>query len=379
MLAPYLAELLTQPRKMLNFIRKLRIARTRYGRPYRDLLARFFDLLLNAHFTPRQIFLGDMLGIDREDLLRSTISKTDLLRIQQALNPAMAVVLTEDKAIFSGYCRARNLPAPHLLLAVGRRLAWTAEGTILTGADQLISFLDRMPDSDIVIKPTHGAHGRGIRFLSHRGGCWSDEAGRIVTAREILQAVREDREFSDFVIQERVRPHPELARLSGTDYLQTARIITVVSEGAGAEVAFGAMKLIGGSATTDNVDAGSKGNMVGEISLSTGRLNWVRAPRPDGVGIMEATRHPVTGAVLPGFQLPFWPETLDLARRAAMAFLPLVTIGWDVAITPDGPLLIEGNAWWDPPILVPFMESFRAHARPLLKQPAALSQHVEGR
>ena len=35
-------------------------------------------------------------------------------------------------------------------------------------------------------------------------------------------------------------------------------------------------------------------------------------------------------------------------ERAARAFAPLRTIGWDVAITPDGPSLIEGNVTWDP-------------------------------
>ncbi len=41
-------------------------------------------------------------------------------------------------------------------------------------------------------------------------------------------------------------------------------------------------------------------------------------------------------------------EVQDLVRRAALAFAPLRTIGWDVAISDAGPSLIEGNVLWDP-------------------------------
>jgi hypothetical protein len=112
--------------------------------------------------------------------------------------------------------------------------------------------------------------------------------------------------------------------------------------------------------------------MVGEICLATGRINWMRTARPDGVGLVEVTRHPVTGAVLPGFQLPLWPEACALARRAALSFRPLLTVGWDIAFTPDGPLLIEGNAWWDPPNQMPWVKGFRAHAEALLEPPPPL-------
>jgi len=44
-----------------------------------------------------------------------------------------------------------------------------------------------------------------------------------------------------------------------------------------------------------------------------------------------------------------WEEVLDLARSSARAFAPVRTVGWDVAVTPSGPVLVEGNFWYDPP------------------------------
>ena len=39
-----------------------------------------------------------------------------------------------------------------------------------------------------------------------------------------------------------------------------------------------------------------------------------------------------------------WQELLEIALKGSMAFRELGTIGWDIALTEDGPCLIEGNA-----------------------------------
>ena len=58
--------------------------------------------------------------------------------------------------------------------------------------------------------------------------------------------------------------------------------------------------------------------------------------------------HPLTGIPFMGFQVPLWDEALDMVRKAARKAYGYNChwIGWDVAITPDGPALIEAN--WRP-------------------------------
>jgi hypothetical protein len=57
---------------------------------------------------------------------------------------------------------------------------------------------------------------------------------------------------------------------------------------------------------------------------------------------------PGTGAQVARRPVPFFEESCALVRRAAPAMLPMRTLGWDVALTPGGPVVLEANNWWAP-------------------------------
>lgn len=56
------------------------------------------------------------------------------------------------------------------------------------------------------------------------------------------------------------------------------------------------------------------------------------------------TEVPSTHTRLRGFRLPDWDQAVALVKNAAAAIPELQYIGWDVAFTPDGPVICEGNA-----------------------------------
>ena len=57
----------------------------------------------------------------------------------------------------------------------------------------------------------------------------------------------------------------------------------------------------------------------------------------------EHMKHPVSGVVFPGFQMPYWAETVDMVKSMAGEVDDVRLIGWDVAITENGPCVVEGN------------------------------------
>ena len=57
--------------------------------------------------------------------------------------------------------------------------------------------------------------------------------------------------------------------------------------------------------------------------------------------------HPDTGARMKGFAIPYWQSVTDLCLRAATAIPGLPLQAWDIALCPNGPVLVEANIGGD--------------------------------
>ena len=55
--------------------------------------------------------------------------------------------------------------------------------------------------------------------------------------------------------------------------------------------------------------------------------------------------HPATKEKIVGFTVPMFEEAKELVCKAAQEVPEVAYIGWDVAITQHGPVLIEGNCY----------------------------------
>lgn len=137
----------------------------------------------------------------------------------------------------------------------------------------------------------------------------------------------------EFVVQ-----HPDLMELSPSG-LNTVRIITQVT-GDHVDLLGGRLRI----SVNSPVDNMAAGNLAASIDLDSGNIN--------GSGVysditkIQQDIHPVTGKPIKGFAIPYWKEVIYLARRAAMQTPGNRSVGWDIAITPEGPELIEGNHNW---------------------------------
>jgi len=179
----------------------------------------------------------------------------------------------------------------------------------------------------IVLKSTFGEGGDKIQIMS-AGGLDSASVIKCLTATG-----------NDF-IEEYVVQHSDLARLAPTA-LNTVRIITQLNGDDDVEILGTILRI----SIRSSVDNWHKGNMASAVNVSTGII--------DGPAFyMDITKsderyHPVTGVEIVGFKVPFWQETLRMAKSAALHNKKNRSIGWDIAVTDQGPDLIEGNHNWD--------------------------------
>jgi hypothetical protein len=137
-------------------------------------------------------------------------------------------------------------------------------------------------------------------------------------------------------------------RLTDSEVLQTVRIRSLLTRQGECILSSCFFKLVVSDRLVDNLAGGKTGNFSASVRLEDGVLHPALALSPSGIGAEPMQNHPRTGRAVAGFRLPWWEEAKTLVRRAAVLLSPLRTIGWDVALTPEGPVLVEGNSWWDP-------------------------------
>jgi hypothetical protein len=136
-------------------------------------------------------------------------------------------------------------------------------------------------------------------------------------------------------VQPFIENHPDIARVSN-GALAALRIVTGMNQKGEAEFVATMIGLPHGVRET------SVAAVLCSVDPRSGRIHL--AALPDGTSV---ARHPDTGAPIGGIMLPFWCESVDLVLRAhAQAFSRFAFLGWDVALTQDGPILLETNSGW---------------------------------
>lgn len=178
----------------------------------------------------------------------------------------------------------------------------------------------------IVFKDSRGQCGLGIAIKN------SDEV-----SKDTLSVYMKENKFD--MIESFVVQHDDLMALSPSG-LNTIRIFTQLDAN-DKVVILGCRLRITINSQVDNL---ASGNIAAPIDVKTGIVI--------GMGVFsdirknDCSEHPVTKVQIVGFQVPFWEDTLEMIHKSALLDTRNRSIGWDVAITNNGPELIEGNHNW---------------------------------
>jgi hypothetical protein len=222
------------------------------------------------------------------------------------------------------------------------------------------------PASDLFSKFADRWYGEGARVWRRlEDGSYSGDRDTSLTLAELHQTLSAFSFEGPLILQPRVANHPELRTLSGRG-LSTVRVVTMLDIRGSIEVALACFRMAVGSLVADNFAIGGLASPVG---LDEGRLGAaVFKLRP---GFLSA--HPDSGATVLGRTLPHWPEVKRLAVAAHREFNTLPSIGWDIAIAEDGPVIVEGNSEWGTNIVQ------MSHQKPLQATsiPACLAEYFD--
>lgn len=142
-----------------------------------------------------------------------------------------------------------------------------------------------------------------------------------------------------YIVQKRLVQHQILGALHPTS-VNTLRIVTIKNKKGAVKHLSTVLRIGTGGSHVDNWAVGGLCVGVGE----DGKLGQYGFYKP-GFGTMTNV-HPDSGINFRDVTVPYYKEALELCMQFHSQ-LKIDSIGWDVAITPDGPAIIEGNDNWE--------------------------------
>jgi len=202
----------------------------------------------------------------------------------------------------------------------------------------LISALDA--EDDLFLKPVRGRGGQGaIRLVRHedkwKGFRTSPACGKpdfTMTSSELAAQLARSSNHGSWLLQRRARNHPVIEKVFG-EALACIRLVCGIKPD---EVVF--LGAVMGVGKMDSVV--SQGGLTIDVDMETGRLGQA-FHSSESQTFFDA--NPDNGLRISGLQLPDWQL---LKKTAAMAHRQLPDypfLGWDLALTPAGPLVVEAN------------------------------------
>lgn len=236
-----------------------------------------------------------------------------------------------DKRLFYRRCGAAGLPVPETVAEFeGGAVRWWSDG--------------KLPRCDLFVKEGAALCGAGAARWDFEGeDQWRAGTGRLIDEPGLIGELCEQSRSALLLLQRRLENHPELVAL-GPAGLCTVRIVTIRNpEDTTPEVLLAVFRMPTGTNVADNF---ARGGLACPVDPATGTLGTA-VYKDLSLAHRDVPVHPDTGATITGRHLPCWQDTVALALRAHHVFAEFPSVGWDIAITLDGPVAVEGNYNWD--------------------------------
>jgi len=262
---------------------------------------------------------------------------------QSLVNDERYLAIAFDKIIFQNLIEAFGLPIPKIKLVFSPEFRNVGAIPTFSNSEHFIDFLRSFEGFPIFGKPVDGFHGRnvfGLEGYDSEIDSFRLSNGNTLSADCLMHDVIPAEKYG-YLFQEKLTQHPELRAIAG-NAISSLRIWTLLRE-TGPEIYRCIWRVANGNNMYDNSRHnsrhGSIGNPFGTMNPKTGEV--LKQFLELGFWEQEITHHPDTGAPLTGFNMPLWDDVVDLVKSATQCLPGLRMQAWDIAITPDGPSIVE--------------------------------------
>ena len=193
------------------------------------------------------------------------------------------------------------------------------------------------------IVPEEGKYDDFLQFINEHKVFMSkpyDGLGGADVKKEYSDQITDKKAYFENAIKNRifleelVVQHPEMNKLCDKS-VNTMRIMTFNDNGKPRIIWLG-LRVGNGVNSIDNFHAQG---MAVNIDINSGKLVGNAIDKD----LNQYSEHPVTHTKFDGFQIPCFEEAKQMVLNASLESDKILVVGWDVAISDKGPVIIEGN------------------------------------
>jgi hypothetical protein len=281
----------------------------------------YYAMGLNSSGTKNSEFFGRRYFSITKEMVENVLKKAagaDTLNYD---------IITRDKFYANSILAAHDFPVVIDIGLIVRSKIYVKDASILSIND-LIKW-----KSSFVLKNVNIESGEGVLV------CTVDDNGIYVNGKH-TNTVNLIAQLGAkvWLIQERIESHITLKRFN-TVALNTTRIVTIFN-GEDYEYLAGFQSFATGAAT---IDSWSKGSVYVGIDPANECLKSFGITSPSDVKAGIQYAHPDSNLLFDNYHIPFLKDAIKLCCHAHSIFYFNFIIGWDVAITDEGPMIIEAN------------------------------------
>lgn len=213
-----------------------------------------------------------------------------------------------------------------------------------------LKVLEQELNVELFIKSLTGECGEDIFELSKFNGIFY-----LNGIEEELSNIEKIINNGVFVVQDKIQQHKSLSSIYAKS-VNTMRFMTVKNSSNNIIISPCVLRVGTNGSVVDNW---AKGGLVIPIN-NDGRLEKYGFYKPGEIkmGGGKTTMHPDTHTLFEGYKIPFFKESIEMAIKSHK-YLNVHSIGWDIAFTENGAIIIEGNDNWEvtlPQLCEPFKE-----------------------
>jgi hypothetical protein len=268
-------------------------------------------------------------------------------KLRPALNAPEWAPLLSNKLLFNSYFSQRGLPLAKLYGMFHPHFGSDIAGNPLRNTEDLSRWVRDNDITQFVIKPLAGDAGTAVLVLEikdREAGLFIDRGGKEYSLEDLARYMSKSLHYRQqgFLLEDRLIGHPDLAKYNPSS-VNTCRVITFLNQEGEISIPVAVLRIGVKDRNTDNWHTGG---LAAAIDPETGIIGE-GVLRPEFGGTRH-TSHPDSGLTFTGERVPDWEKIVALTHKAARMTPFIRIVGWDVAATPQGPVLVEANYNWGP-------------------------------